>query len=287
MTKIDLCSIISGIALMGTLLPAAMGAEEKSTPPATSWPGTTTDTWRGYTRHVFSVDGCKAWVVEPKTAAPGNPWTWCMEFPDAFTERTGVPQLLAKGFYNVHIEVGNTHGCPAAVKHFDAFYAAITARGLAKKGTLIGISRGGLYAYNWAAKNPDKVVCIYGDAPVCDFKSWPGGKGKGKGSAGDWTALIRNYGFKNEAEALAYKSNPVDELAPLAAAHIPLIHVVGDADNVVPVPENTAVVERRYKELGGEIIVIHKPGVGHHPHGLDDPKPLVDFILAQTAKAIR
>ncbi len=25
--------------------------------------------------------------------------------------------------------------------------------------------------------------------------------------------------------------------------------------------------------------VIHKPGVGHHPHGLDDPKPVVDFIV--------
>ena len=23
----------------------------------------------------------------------------------------------------------------------------------------------------------------------------------------------------------------------------------------------------------------NKPGVNHHPHGLDDPKPVVDFIL--------
>ena len=27
------------------------------------------------------------------------------------------------------------------------------------------------------------------------------------------------------------------------------------------------------------IRVIHKPGIGHHPHGLDDPTPVVDFIL--------
>lgn len=267
------------IAAMWMMLCAVAGFGADAPVAKLSWTGEKVDTWRGYTRHVFQVDGCTAWVVEPKQAAPGNPWTWCMEFPDAFTERTGVPDLLAKGFFHCHIVVGNTHGCPAALKHFDAFYQAIVAKGLAKKGTLIGISRGGLYAYNWASRNTDKVACIYGDAPVCDFKSWPGGKGKGKGSAGDWSALIKNYGFKDEAEALAYKGNPVDSLAPLAKAKIPLIHVVGDADDVVPAAENTAIIEQRYKALGGEIVVIHKPGVGHHPHGLDKPQPVVDFIL--------
>ena len=251
-----------------------------------TWPGETVDSWHGFKRHNFTVDGCKAWVVEPKQAAAGNPWTWCMIFPDAFTERTGVLQLLEKGFHHVHIDVGNTFGCPAAVKHFDEFYKVLQTGGLAKKGTLIGISRGGLYAYNFAAAFPDRVACIYGDAPVCDFKSWPGGKGKDGATAGDWKSLIKLYGFKDEAEALAYKKNPVDELAPIFAAKIGLIHVVGDADNVVPFADNTGIIEQRYKELGGKITVIHKPGVEHHPHGIDDPKPIVDFILEQTAAAM-
>ena len=123
---------------------------------------------------------------------------------------------------------------------------------------------------------------IYGDAAVGDFKSWPGGKGTGKGSAGDWAALIKLYGFKDEAEALAYRGNPIDRLEPLAKAKVALIQVVGDADDAVPFSENTALIETRYKALGGEIQVIHKPGVGHHPHGLDDPKPVVDFILTHT-----
>ena len=266
-------------------LRAVCAAEPAPAPLA--WPDEKIDTWRGYKRHVFKVDGCTAWVVEPKEAAPGRPWTWCMEFPDAFTERTGVPQLLAKGFHHLHIQVGNSFGSPAALKHFDAFYSSITAQGLAKKGTLIGISRGGLYAYNWAALNPDKVACIYGDAPVCDFKSWPGGKMKGKGSGGDWASLIKQYGFKDEAEAMAYKLNPVDNLAALAKAKIPLIHVVGDADDVVPVAENTALIEERYQKLGGEITVIHKPRVGHHPHGADDVVPLVKFIVEKTGAAVK
>ena len=237
------------------------------------------DTWNGYTRHTFTVDGCRAWVVEPKQALPGKPWSWCMEFPDAFTERCAAPALLAKGFHHVHIVVGNTFGCPAAIRHFNAFYEVLQSRGLAKKAVLIGLSRGGLYAYRWASENPDKVAVIYGDAPVCDFKSWPGGRGKGTGSPGDWKELLKDYGFKDEAEAVAYRGNPIDVLAPLAKAKVALIHVVGDADDVVPVAENTAIVETRYQKLGGAIQVIHKPGIGHHPHGLDDPAPVVKFIL--------
>ncbi len=67
-------------------------------------------------------------------------------------------------------------------------------------------------------------------------------------------------------QAKGYNGNSIDNLKLLAAAGIPLLHVVGDADKVVPVAENTAVVEKRYKELGGLIKVIHKKGVGHHPH---------------------
>jgi len=148
-----------------------------------------------------------------------------------------------------------------------------------------GFSRGGLFAYNWAAANPDKVSCIFGDNPVCDFKSWPGGKGKGVGSKGDWDGLIKCYNFKDEAEALAYKENPIDLLAPLAKAGIPLIHVVGDADDVVPVAENTAVIEQRYKALGGTIEVIAKPGCDHHPHSLKDPTPIVEFVLRHAPAA--
>src|SRR5262245_42361349 len=48
-----------------------------------SFPGETIDEWHGFKRHKFEVDGCAAWVVEPKKELPGRPWSWCMEFPDA------------------------------------------------------------------------------------------------------------------------------------------------------------------------------------------------------------
>lgn len=236
------------------------------------------DTWSGYKRLNFVVDGCPAWIIEPTEVAPGNPWLWGMEFPFAFVERCSAPDLLKAGYYYVHVQVGNTFGCPKAIETFKKFYGILQSCGLAKKGVLLGISRGGLYAYRFAAVCPEGVSVIYGDAPVCDFKSWPGGKMNGVGSKGDWEALIRHYGFKDEAEALAYKLNPIDSLEILAKHKIALIHVVGDVDKVVPPAENTAVVEDRYLKLGGVIETIHKPDCDHHPHGLEDTTPVVEFI---------
>lgn len=267
------------IAVLMFLSSPAFAEEAVATPSALTFQGETIDQWRGYTRHKFQVEGRNAWVVEPKTALPGKPWAWYMEFPEAFLERCAAPQLLAAGFHYVHIGVGNTFGSPDAVKQFNAFYELLTARGLAKKATLVGISRGGLYAYRFASEFPERVAVISGDAAVADFKSWPGGKGKGKGSKGDWAAVLKCYGFKDETEALAYPGNPVDRLEPLAKAKVALIHVVGDADDVVPPAENAAIIEERYKALGGITQTINKPGVGHHPHGLADPAPVVKFII--------
>ena len=73
-------------------------------------------------------------------------------------------------------------------------------------------------------------------------------------------------------------STPIDNLEVLVQAKIPIIHVVGDADEVVPVEENTNVVEERYKIYGGVYQVIRKPGGLHHPHSLDDPTPIVRFL---------
>lgn len=88
------------------------------------------------------------------------------------------------------------------------------------KPALVGLSRGGLHCYNWAIANPEKVSCIYADAPVCDFKSWPGGKGKGKGDPKNWALVMSLWAFKDEAEALAARVNPIDNLAPLAKAGV-------------------------------------------------------------------
>ncbi len=238
-------------------------------------------TWNGFERLDFEVDGRKCLLVLPHRAAAGNPWIWRTEFFGH--EPQADLALLARGFHAAYMDVQNMYGAPVAVRHMDALYAYLTSkRGLARQVVLEGFSRGGLFAFNWAAKNPDKVSCIYADAPVCDFRSWPGGKGRGKGSSGDWDLLKKVYGL-SEDEALGYRFNPVDSLRPLAEAKIPLLHVCGEADTVVPIEENTRVIEKRYRELGGTITVLAKPFCEHHPHSLKEPAPIVEFILRHTA----
>jgi len=229
-------------------------------------------------------------VILPRHPLPGRLWAWKGEFLDAFPG-TEIA-LLQKGVHIVYLSVPDLLGSPEAVRLWNACYTELTSkRAFAKRPALIALSRAGLYCYNWAAANPDKIACIYADAAVCDFKSWPGGQpkglGKGKGSARDWQLVLERYGFKDDAEAIRYQLNPVDNLAPLAAAKVPLLHVYGDADDVVPWEENTGVVVERYRKLGGTITLIAKPGVGHHPHGLQDPTPVVNFILTNTVAANR
>jgi len=240
------------------------------------WPGTPSD-FHGFDLYTFETNGLSCKVVVPDVVADGRPWIWRARFWD---HQSGPDvALLSNGFHVAYVDVAGLYGSADAVARFDAFYDFLTqSYGLDHRTVLEGMSRGGLIVYNWAAQNPEKVHCVYADAPVCDFKSWPGGFGTGEGSALDWTACKAAYGFASDAEALAYDGNPVDNVLPLADAGIPLLHVVGDADTVVPVAENTALVETRYTTLNGAINVIHKPGVGH-VHGLDDPGPIVEFIL--------
>jgi pimeloyl-ACP methyl ester carboxylesterase len=236
--------------------------------------------WQGFERLDFVVDGRPCLLVVPKTAAEGRPWIWRTEFFGH--EPQADLALLAKGFHVAYMDVQNMYGAPVALDHMDRFYEHLVQNyRLSSKAVLEGFSRGGLFALNWGARNPGRVACIYNDAPVCDFKSWPAGFGKAKGSPGDWQRCLTLYKL-TEAEAREYKLNPVDNLAPLAQAKVPLLHVCGDADDVVPMDENTRLIEKRYRELGGSITVIAKPGVGHHPHSLQNPFPIVAFVLEHT-----
>ena len=246
--------------------------------------GVKRSTWHEFEKLDFVVDGRSCLLVVPKTAAPGRPWIWRTEFFGH--EPQADLALLARGFHVTYMDVQNMYGAPAALDHMDRFYEHLVREyKLSPKTVLEGFSRGGLFSLNWGARNPGKTACIYNDAPVCDFKSWPGGFGKAKGSPDDWKRCLAVYKL-TEQEAKEYRLNPVDNLAPLARAKVPLLHVCGAADEVVPIEENTRLVESRYRELGGPITVIAKPGVGHHPHSLQNPFPIVAFVLEHTGVSL-
>jgi hypothetical protein len=76
------------------------------------------------------------------------------------------------------------------------------------------------------------------------------------------------------------KSPPIDNLAPLAKVGVPILHDCGSLDPWLN--NQTRVVEKRYKKLGGNFKVIIRKGEGHFAIGPHDPKPVVDFIVAKT-----
>ena len=229
----------------------------------------------------FKFEGHDARIVFPDKAETGRHWIWRARFW-GHEPQTEIA-LLKKGFHVVYVDAAEYCGNQDAVNLWSQFYDFIIARyQLNPKAVLEGFSRGGLYVYNWGSQNVSKVACIYADAPVCDLRSWPGGKGKGAGSPDDWKAHLKAYNL-NEQNINEFKMMPIYDAVKLAEARVPVIHVCGATDEVVPIEENTYVLEKNYREAGGEIKIIVKEGGGHHPHSLKDPSPIVRFILSHTA----
>ena len=236
--------------------------------------------FHGYKGYQYDNNGVSYYIVKPYHTAKGNPWVWRARFwghePQLDIE------LLEQGFHLTYCDVADLFGSPAATKRWDDFYALAVKAGLNKKAVLEGMSRGGLIIYNWAAKNTDKVACIYGDAPVMDIKSWPMHWGNFGNDKSNCERMLKAYGFTDKEQTMAWEGNPIDHARIFAKAKTPIIHVVGDIDTGVPVAENTAIFEQRLQQYGHTMHVIHKPNVGHHPHSLNNPEPILKYILEAT-----
>ena len=235
----------------------------------------------GYSCADFQMNGRECKIVSPKWAAPEHPWVWRARFW-GHEPQTDIA-LLERGYHIAYCDVAELFGNAQAIQYWNSYYDWLQLAGLSKKAVMEGMSRGGVYVYNWAAVNPEKVACIYADNPVLDLKSWPGGKGRGPGSKNDWEIFKKDYGFDSEAEAMKFSGSPIDKVKEIAAGGYPMLHVCGDADEVVPMEENTDPFEQQIKALKGDITVIHKPGFKHHPHSLPNPTVIVDFILRSVA----
>lgn len=240
----------------------------------------TTTTWKGFEKVDFPFEGTSAWYVKPTQALPGNPWVWRAHFPGWHTEMDST--LLSRGFHVAYINTNDLFGHPKAMRLWDQFYDYLTTKkSFAPRVALEGVSRGGLYVYGWAKRNPSKVSCIYAEAPVCDPKSWPGGKGKGAGSPKDWQRWLDLYGLTEET-AKDFRDLPLNDLESMAAFKIPVLHVISLKDKIVPPDENTFPLIEKYIKLGGPATVYsmsrgEQTLEGHH-FPIEHPERWADFI---------
>jgi lysophospholipase L1-like esterase/pimeloyl-ACP methyl ester carboxylesterase len=248
------------------------------------YPGCKTS-WHGFDCYEFQYNLLNARIVVPHISSAGHPWIWRAIFPEWHYEMDSI--LLQNGLTLVYLNLDDMLGSPGAIKLWDDFYNYLTtAYHLNKKVALEGVSRGGLYIYRFAKTYPERVSCIYAEAPVCDIRSWPGGRGKGEGAPDQWEMLLKEYNL-SEDQALKYSDNPFDNLEGLAKFKIPVWHNVGMHDTIVPVEENSLVLYKNYLEAGGGPITIYANTLtgqrlrGHH-FKIDNVGAAADFILSNS-----
>ena len=93
--------------------------------------------------------------------------------------------------------------------------------------------------------------------------------------------LAQAYAMKPEdLEKQLADHSPIDHLEPLAKRRIPLLHIHGDKDTVVPLEPHAAEFIKRYKALGGPAELLVIPGKGHEEVAeYFQCQPLADFLV--------
>lgn len=247
------------------------------------------DIWCNCIRHIFKFQGREAWIVEPRANDirgryfPSNfpeekkvrKWFWVPQWPSAFPERNGVNELLALGYYMIHVDIHDTFGNAAGMQRVKDFYNFLRSMDFAEKGAFIGMSYGGLYTMRILAEFPEIGSCAYLDAPVCDLNFL-------EFTNRDRTDTAKAYGLTNVDDLRNHPLSPVNNYQKIADAKIPIHLLLPLSDSTVEPATNGALLAERYAAAGGPITLVNRNAWGHHPHGMDNPLELVKFILKYT-----
>ncbi len=238
------------------------------------------DTWYGYKRTVFDFEGHEAWVVSPKCEpAAGLPWTWTMQWAEAYVDRTGVLDLLAKGWHHVTIDTFRHRMDDEGLRVSRAFQKFLAEElGFAPKANLVGMSWGGFFSTRYAATFPECVGKIYLDAPLMNFDGFAkvgGTPTENAAQIGPWATMPPAGG-----DWSADPRMPVNMADQIAKAGIPILLLYGGQDATVPPSRNCELFAERFKAVGGKIDIRHRALYGHHPHGEDPNKTssIVSFL---------
>ena len=233
--------------------------------------------WNGFHYDKVQFEDHDALIVYPKQA---NGWLALKtEYWNAFPEAMEIP-LLEQGFHLCFIKNDTRWGMDPDLDRQARFVRFVQQKlGLKEKCVPVGMSCGGLIAIKLAAKYPELIQCLYLDAPLLNYFSYPCGYGVVSPGPRDLLEMLNALGLRKISELLCYREMPMHRLDALVASRIPAVMVVGDSDSVVPYCENGTLLEQAYKAAGIDLEVYTKIGGDHHPHGLEDPTPALQFIL--------
>jgi pimeloyl-ACP methyl ester carboxylesterase len=237
--------------------------------------------WNGFDLERFEYEGAECLIVYPKAALPGKPYAMKTEYWDAFPAVEIA--LLQKGFHLVYRKNANRLATPADCHARARLVDHLTEKyGLSPKCVPVGYSCGGAHALNFAKYYPEKVACLYVDAPVVTFCDFPAYLSKPQRRGTPWTEEFpAAYPGVGLSDLYQFPHHPVNALPTLLSNRIPLAMSWGDEDQTVSYSENGALLEDAYRKTDIPSLFILRPLQGHHPHGPADPTALLDFILAQ------
>ncbi|MBR4072762.1 MAG: prolyl oligopeptidase family serine peptidase [Clostridia bacterium] len=231
--------------------------------------------WNGFKRLDFELDGRKAILVQPDSPVEGNKWLLKTEYFDAFP--AFEIEMVKRGYHLAYIEnitrwhLDSDDDAKAALCEF-----LIKEFSLNNKCMPVGMSCGGMHAVYLAAKYPQYIAALYLDAPVLNLLSCPCGVGKG---ATYMYEEFLNARGQTVSEMINYRNHPIDNAYKIVEHNIPVMLVCGGSDDIVPYDENGKYLTEYMSKNGGNITEIIKPECGHHPHGLEDNAPLIEFTL--------
>ena len=232
--------------------------------------------WNGFRRIDFLFEGREAILVFPNKANENKNWLLKTEYFDAFPNFE--IEMVKEGWHLAYIK-NKTRWCvdeDLDLKKRFVDYLHIEF-GLYPKCVPVGMSCGGLIACKFAAKYPECVSALYLDAPVMNLLSCPLEVGREEKGRPALEEFINATGI-TVSKLISYREHPIDKMDLLLKNNIPVIIVYGDSDDIVPYHENGELLERYYRENNGDIVAIGKSECGHHPHGLCDNTPIIEFV---------
>lgn len=233
--------------------------------------------WNGFACEQFQFEEHDALIIYPEKS--NGYLAVKTEYWGAFPEAIEIP-LLKNGFHLCFIKNDNRWGTDSDIERKARFMRHVQARcELKERCVLVGMSCGGLFAIKLTAKYPELVQCLYLDAPVLNYMSFPCGFGVAEPKESVLPEAMNALKLSNISELLCYTDMPMNKLDALVKNRIPAVVVTGDSDRLVPYCENGIMLERAYTDAGIDLEVYIKPDADHHPHGLEDPEPALQFIL--------
>lgn len=230
-------------------------------------------TYEGYRKLEFQLDGRICYLVIPKEPK-GNNWLLKTEYFYAFPNFELA--MLERGWHLAYIANESRWFKESDAEAKAKLCAYLHENfGLREKCVCVGMSCGGLQAVYFGARHPECVQALYLDAPVLNLLSCPCNLGRNE-PATMYPEFYDHIGM-TISELLNYRNHPIDNIGPILEHKIPVMLICGDSDNIVPYEENGRVLSRILREHNHPFREILKPGISHHPHGLEDPTPIINF----------